>query len=926
MPIVWRIALSFAGVIVLTVLLTVAGNLTVEKQLLLESQRRELRQYAETVRADVAAAGEQAVALSTLVANLPGVAARLAGRDRDGLRAMFAPAFQALRQNSGIAQFHFHVAPWTSFLRLHDPDRFGDDTTEPRRTVTRTNELQEHAHGLDVGVAGVGIRGAVPIVRADERLGSVEFGVSFGQQFFNDFKARHGVDASLYLSQAGQLLFYAGSLARPGLVDPEQLQQAFAGEDVLLSAVIDGETYGVLASPMRDSAGEPIGVIIVAENMRHYFAITARSYALFVGVGLLALTLGLMMAWVVSRSVAEPIGEVTATMSRIVEEDLSITIPAQDRPDEIGAMARAVQSFRQAMLASRALKAEHDANVTAKQRLSLLADNAFEGLLVCDNGRIVDCNKRFEAMIGRPVADLVDFPLLDLISAEDHSTITEHDAHAGRDAHELSLLRADGTVLAVEVLSRRADERTPNARLYAFRDISEQKRADERIRFLAHHDTLTKLPNRTQFLERLEESLKSAQRSGVCVAVLFLDLDHFKDVNDILGHAAGDRMLELVALRLSQCLRSHDLVARLGGDEFAVIASGLNECTSVARIAERIIQSLSEPFDLDGHEAVIGCTIGIARSGGTITSAQDMLRNAVIALYHGKNEGRCTYRFFEDRMNTELKKQKSLQHELRRALGEGQFHLNYQPQVDLQSGRIVGLEALLRWTHPDLGQIPPGEFIPMAEETGLIASIGEWVLRTACEQARDWPGITVAVNLSPAQFMKPGLEDLVAAVLRETGLGPERLELEITERILLRDTEATLKVLRAIGELGVLISMDDFGTGYSSLGYLRRFPFDKIKLDRSFISDVEADGDESTIVRAVLGLGRNLGITTIAEGVETPGQRQFLIREGCDQGQGYLFGRPMAAADIPHVIARTDLLPAVHPALRPVAMQARAGR
>jgi diguanylate cyclase (GGDEF)-like protein/PAS domain S-box-containing protein len=923
MPIVWRIALSFAGLIVLTVLLTTAGNLTVEKALLQEGQRRELRQHAEQFRASVTAASQRALALSELIAAMPAVQPALAAGDRDYLLRAFAPVYQELRATAGIEQFHFHRLPHTSFLRLHDPGRFGDDLSAFRRMVSDAIAFQKPVAGLEVGIAGIGIRGVTPISHGGEAIGSVEFGIAFGEPFFRAFKERDGVDTAFFIAERGSFRFVAGTVARPDLIGEADLRAALSGREVQLSRSFDGETYGLLASPITDYSETPIGVLIVAQNMRHYADIMDGSDLMFVAVGLFALFLGLALAWSISRSIAAPIGRVTATMSQVAREDLSIAIPERDRRDEIGAMARAVHSFRDAMLASIELRAEHIANLSANERLSLLADNAFEGLLICVDGKVIDCNKRFEAMVGLPVDQVVGRPVVDLVAAEYRDLIIEHQAHAQCDPHELSLVRADGTHLAVEVLSRRSDDRRTE-RLYAFRDISEQKRADERIHYLAHHDTLTGLPNRTQFLGRLEAALALAQRSHEKIAVLFLDLDHFKDVNDILGHATGDRLLELVANRLVQCLRATDLVARLGGDEFAILTS-LSDRATVSTIAERIIRTLSAPFDLNGQEAVIGCTIGISCNDANAVGAQEMLRNADIALYHGKGEGRSTYRFFEDRMNTELKKQKSLQHELRRALADDQFHLNYQPQVDLSSGRVVGLEALLRWTHPELGQISPTEFIPIAEETGLIFPIGSWTLREACRQARSWPGITVAVNLSPAQFLKPGLEDMVALTLDETELEPERLELEITERILLRDTESTLRILHNIRSLGVRISMDDFGTGYSSLSYLRRFPFDKIKLDRSFISDVESDGDAWTIVRAILGLGRSLSIATIAEGVETIGQLQFLIREGCDEGQGYYFGAPMPPEAIADVLSQRDLLRGLSPRYRPQVRQGMSG-
>ncbi|MBK8211344.1 MAG: EAL domain-containing protein [Rhodospirillales bacterium] len=429
------------------------------------------------------------------------------------------------------------------------------------------------------------------------------------------------------------------------------------------------------------------------------------------------------------------------------------------------------------------------------------------------------------------------------------------------------------------------------------------QRAVQDASFLASHDAMTGLPNRTLFQDRLRQALAQSRRLGGETAVLCVDLDRFKDVNDTLGHAAGDQLLRRVTGRLRTCLRETDTLARLGGDEFAIIQSGPAQPEAAAVVAQRIVERLAEPFDLNGHEAIIGCSVGIALSTGMPSdNPEAVLRSADLALYRAKEEGRGTFCFFEEEMNIRLNARKRLETDLRRALAEEQFQLHYQPQIDLASGRLVGVEALLRWYHPERGPILPGDFIPVAEDTGLIGPLGEWVLQTACRQATRWPGLKMAVNLSPVQFRMPGLELSVARVLAETGMLGERLELEITESVLLHDTEATITTLRALKNLGVSVAMDDFGTGYSSLGYLRRFPFDKIKIDRSFVCDVAEGGDATAIVRAVVRLGRSLGIRTNAEGVETGPQAEFLAVEGCDEVQGYHFGRPMMAADIEQMI------------------------
>ena len=424
------------------------------------------------------------------------------------------------------------------------------------------------------------------------------------------------------------------------------------------------------------------------------------------------------------------------------------------------------------------------------------------------------------------------------------------------------------------------------------------RRALAKASFLASHDPLTGLPNRALFQDRLRQAVAEAQRRNEAVAVLCLDLDHFKDVNDTLGHPAGDLLLQQAAARLRRCLRQSDTLARLGGDEFIVIQNGVQQPQTAASLAQRVIDTLSEPFDLDGREVVVGCSIGIVVGQGVDRpDPEQLLGNADLALYRAKSDGRSTYCFFEDEMNARLQARKALESDLRRALAERQFRVFFQPQVELKNSRIVGVEALARWQHPERGWIAAADFIPLTEETGLIIRLGEWILRAACSEAVAWRPLKVAVNLSPAQFRHPGLIGMVAEILRETGFEPQRLELEITEGILLGSTETTFATLQALKALGVGIVMDDFGTGYSSLGYLRQFKFDKIKIDRSFIQDLHQTAQAGAIVRAVVALGHSLGMRANAEGVETIEQADILSSEGCEEVQGYYFGRPMPAAD-----------------------------
>jgi len=466
-------------------------------------------------------------------------------------------------------------------------------------------------------------------------------------------------------------------------------------------------------------------------------------------------------------------------------------------------------------------------------------------------------------------------------------------------------IKADGTEIQVLTYGRRVAFDGRDGFLVAIVDITERRKAEARVAHMAHHDALTDLPNRVFYQERLAQALDHSDPERH-VAVLCIDLDLFKNVNDSFGHPTGDRLLKQVAGRMRGEVRGNNLVARLGGDEFAIVLTSDVTLNEVNEFAARLIQVVSAPYDMgDDLEVVIGASIGIALSPGDGTTSEELMRNADMALYRAKAEGGNVHHFFEREMDRQAQKRRDMELDLRSAYADGDFELHYQPLVDIAADRIVGFEALLRWRHPEKGMISPADFIPVAEDIGLIVALGEWGLRTACAEAAKWPAdVKIAVNLSPVQFRSRNLVQVVVAALAYSGLSPHRLELEITESVFLAETEANIATLHQLRALGVRISMDDFGTGYSSLSYLRSFPFDKIKIDRSFVKDLVERPDCMAIVRAISGLGRSMNITTTAEGVETMEQLERLRAEGCNEVQGYLFSAARPAGELDELLRK----------------------
>jgi diguanylate cyclase (GGDEF)-like protein len=538
-------------------------------------------------------------------------------------------------------------------------------------------------------------------------------------------------------------------------------------------------------------------------------------------------------------------------------------------------------------------------------RFDAAINNMTQALLLFDaSGRLLICNRRYHELYGVPpevtsrpgctVRDLLEYRRRTGTFTGDPESFANEIMQTmaqGKTFDRLAEL-PDGRVISV------VNHPMPGGGwVVTQEDVTERRRAEEQIAHLARHDFLTGLPNRLFFRERLAEALHAVGR-GENIAVLYLDLDHFKNVNDTLGHPVGDELLKLIAGRLRQTVRQTDTLARVGGDEFAVIQTRVGRPVDAVLLARRICDAIQAPCDLDGHRVMINASIGIATTPGDGTEADELLKNADTALYGAKSEGRGVFRFFEPEMDARMKARRSLEFALRQALAGGEFELHYQPVVRLHDQRVTCCEALIRWNSPVRGMVPPSEFIPLAEEIGLIAPLGEWVLRRACSEAADWPqDVKVAVNLSSMQ-VNQNLVEIVVGALAAAGLPASRLELEITESVLMKDTEATLGVLHRLRELGAKISLDDFGIGYSSLSYLRSFPFDKIKIDRCFISGLPDAYDSVAIVRAVTTLARSLNMVTTAEGVETKQQRDHVRALGCTEMQGHLFSPAISAHEV----------------------------
>ncbi|MDB5433140.1 MAG: diguanylate phosphodiesterase [Caulobacter sp.] len=613
--------------------------------------------------------------------------------------------------------------------------------------------------------------------------------------------------------------------------------------------------------------------------------------------------------------------------------DLTMAVPAELLSG--GMLTFAVASITSLIILGGlgAVLIESQTSRSALDRIRRLANAAYEGIVVVQNGRINDCNAAFCDLAGASMEDLLGGTLMgEMLTLDDGAPLREGD----ETRHE-GLLQpvGDGPAVPVEVFARVLDDgarsETSGLTVLAIRDLRERRSAEEKIRYLAEHDGLTGLPNRNSLQVRLAGALERVEASGESLAIICIDLDHFKEANDLHGHVAGDALLVEAARRLQAATPAPWFAARLGGDEFVVVqVAGGDQPTAAAELAASLLESLGEPLSYEGQALSMNASLGVSLWPDDGRTGEALLANADMALYRAKESGRGVYRFFKREMDETIRERRNMARELRKAIFEDELVVHYQPLARASDGEVCGFEALCRWNHPTRGMVPPIDFIPLAEESGLIGALGEWVLRRACADAAGWEKpLRIAVNLSPLQLNQPTLPTLVQEVLITTGLSPSRLELEVTESALFKDYQRALDNLRRLKALGVRIAMDDFGTGFSSLSTLQSFPFDKIKIDKSFVEQINQHDRATVIVKAVLGLGRSLEIPVVAEGVETVEQLDFLRAENCAEVQGYHIGRPAPLAAVEgwtslHGIAPVPIRTATPP--QPVALKPRRTR
>jgi diguanylate cyclase (GGDEF)-like protein len=688
------------------------------------------------------------------------------------------------------------------------------------------------------------------------------------------------------LVQSGQdVMFFAYNFAQDKAIENAMIYSKIADE--IQSLIND---YRARRLQIADAAVQSLSD--AGRSLFIWVLVSAIAAVLLIGPFGMTITHGVLFR----------IARITNYMSRLASHEVEEEVPSRADRDEVGDMSRAVQVFK-----DNAVKLMHQKTQLEQLNVHLDAalNNMTHGLCMFDaSGKLIVCNGRYQEMYELP-SELTQpgialTQIVDYLSAAGALGASAQGAAVYANVNERGGIEhlADGRIIAI---SRQA--MSDGGCVAIHEDVTERRRAEAHISYLARHDQLTGLPNRVHFHEQLDEAIGLA-KGGKRFAVLCFDLDRFKTVNDTLGHPVGDAVLGAVGERLKTCIRTGDFVARLGGDEFAIIQNEVERPEDSCDLAARVIETISAPCIINGHDIVIGTSVGIALSPSDGVDSEILLKKADLAMYRAKADGRGSCRLFEAAMDNRVHDRRALELDLRRALNSDELKLFYQPLVDPLTRKVTCFEALLRWSHPKRGLVFPSEFIPLAEETGVIVALGDWVLHAACAEAVNWPSdVRVAVNLSPIQFRNNNLAQSILSALAGSGLPAHRLELEITESVLLQEDASTLALLHQLRDLGSRIALDDFGTGYSSLSYLRCFPFNKIKIDRSFIHGLAKGDDASAIVRAMIQLARALNISVVAEGVETVAELKFVLDEGCTEVQGYFFGAAQAADRVPEMLA-----------------------
>ena len=720
---------------------------------------------------------------------------------------------------------------------------------------------------------------------------------------------RRGRDGS-YSTVAGLNLFVAMNQAVAATGD------GFVGYDwpkPLADGGVSAALYPKLSYVKRfEPWGWVVGSGVYIDDLNRIFWHDMEFRLLKAGLWLLLLG---VIVWAITRTVVGPL--------RLFQANLDALRTNPDRPlrlptDEPGELGRLALSFEALMTELRESRQKLDASLDQLRLSGLAFSNMNEGVLITDAAtRIVSVNPAFSRISGYPAEEVIGKTPAFMQSGQHDAAFYramwgEIDRN-GVWSGEIWSRGRDNRVYPewLSISSLRDDAGRVTHYVGVLSDITERKQAENQIRFLAEHDALTELPNRVLMIDRLEQMIQKAQRNQSMLAVLFVDLDHFKNINDTLGHAVGDELLRQVAQRIAQPLRASDTLSRTGGDEFIVLLPDLQTVADSARVTEAVLAGLSRPFTLGEHEVVVSASIGISIYPTDGDTPQRLIQCADMAMYHSKDSGRNNYHFYTEDMNARVFERMSLEHRLRVGLERGEFRLHFQPQVSLATGEICSVEALARWQHPDLGMIAPGRFIPVAEDSGLILKLGRWVLAEACRQAEAWrqaglPALVVAVNISALQFREPGFVDEVRAVLAETGLPPNLLELEMTESLVMNRVEQTIARLHELKASGVKLSIDDFGTGYSALTYLKRFPIDRLKIDQSFVRGTVDDPQDAAIIRAIITLADSLGLATVAEGVENAEVAGALRVLGCNLVQGYFYARPQPPAELEALLRGWD--------------------